>query len=559
MPVRTVLQFARLLCAAIALLAPVGRCTAGEPEIPAPISTAAAVEEDDAENPRPGSLILTSGSLLPDAPPPGEPGVASLDDPATPPTKPSDPIKEFAKRLGDLEKTFKKREEADKKPKEEKYPNFAFTGFMQIDNAFYDQTPKNRQIVGDAQDGMGFRRARLAVYGKVAEFTSYQMEVDFATAGRPSFFDCYIDQGNIPWLGTVRVGQYCQPFSVDAFSGFRHLIFLERSLPFLTFVPFRRVGIMAMNSTEDNLTNWAYSVFRTGGFNNAPLGDDRFATDIGDVGGYSFSTRVTHLLWYDELSPDRYLWHIGASYDFSQLSADDGSTLVGTSNNFGSQKPFYQARTTPEFGPLGFTEFSQNFGFAHNSTPIFVDTGRYQANSFNLAGVETLAQWGSVSAQSEFMATFVDSVAGQVYYHGAYGQVAWRPTGENRVYDKRQASLGKLYPYTNFLPLKKEGTVRGWGALEFAARYSYVSLFNPDSLEGHYYDPKTNTFTASTNIAKATGAVGNGLLQDTTVGFTWFPTGHTKFQFNWIHAMLNNKLQGFSTADLFVTRFQVDF
>ncbi len=73
------------------------------------------------------------------------------------------------------------------------------------------------------------------------------------------------------------------------------------------------MGIEAYNSTEDRRLNLAYSGFKTGGFNNAPLGDDRYATAIGNVGGYSFSTRLTYLLYYDEPAGDRYLWHVGGA------------------------------------------------------------------------------------------------------------------------------------------------------------------------------------------------------------------------------------------------------
>ena len=48
-------------------------------------------------------------------------------------------------------------------------------------------------------------------------------------------------------------------------------------------------------------------------------------------------------------------------------------------------------------------------------------------------------------------------------------------------------------------------------------------------------------------------------MTDTTIGLAWFLNAHTKWQFNWIHAFLNNSAQGFSQADLFVTRVQVDF
>ena len=76
----------------------------------------------------------------------------------------------------------------------ETFPTHKITGFLQLDSAWYSQDPLNQAIVGNAQDGTGFRRARLAVLGKVAPLTLYQIEVDFATAGRPSFFDNYLEQ-----------------------------------------------------------------------------------------------------------------------------------------------------------------------------------------------------------------------------------------------------------------------------------------------------------------------------------------------------------------------------
>ena len=75
---------------------------------------------------------------------------------------------------------------------------------------------------------------------------------------------------------------------------------------------------------------------------------------------------------------------------------------------------------------------------------------------------------------------------------------------------------------------------------------------NPAALDGHYYNSATNTFTA-------TSKAGNGVLNDTTLGVTWFLNAHTKLQVNWIHAMLDNAALGSSGADMFVSRVQVDF
>ncbi|MES1213712.1 MAG: porin [Singulisphaera sp.] len=445
-------------------------------------------------------------------------------------------------RMTDLESAWDRFEDQLAAERGAKYPSAKITGFTQLDDYMLSQDSLNKATVGDAQNGLGFRRARLAVIGNVATFTAYMFEVDFATAGRPSFFDMWVEQDNLPVLRSVRIGQYLQPFSVDAMSGFRHLPFLERSLPFLAFVPFRRVGAMASNNTRDERTYWAYSFFRTGGFNNAPEGDSRFATDIGDQGGLSFSTRITHLLKHDPHADDRYLWDIGASYNYSRMT---GNTASG-------QRPYFQARTGPEFGPIGdgIDTIPPTFGpvsyAASNFTPpTFIDSGRFLADSFNLFGVETLYQSGAFSAQAEFMALGVNSVAGPIWYTGGYGEVMYRLTGEHRGYDKRLAALKNPVPFTDFFSLKPGG-VKGWGAWEIASRLSYVEIRNPASL------------TAADYIA-GTSSNGNGTLTDLTVGLTWWLNYHTKLQFNWVHAMLNNRDKGFSVADCSVSRIQVDF
>ncbi|HWB00975.1 MAG TPA: porin [Pirellulales bacterium] len=454
-------------------------------------------------------------------------------------------------RLSELESAFDKFEDQLAAEAPGKFPSARITGFTQLDDYALYQTPLDRAIVGNGQNGVGFRRARLAVLGNVARFTSYILEVDFATAGRPSFFDVWAEQENVPIFNSVRVGQFLQPFSVDAMSGFRHLPFLERSLPFNCFVPFRRVGAMSSVNTQDRMTYWASSVFRTGGFNNAPIGDSRFATDIGNQDGYSFSTRLTHLLYYDEPAEGRYLWHLGASYDFSAMTAAPGST-AGSSGT-----PFYQARTGPEFGPIGAgidtapPQFGPVAYAASNITPpVMVDTGRYPATNFNLFGLETVMQSGAFSAQAEFMATEVTSIVGPIWYTGAYGEVMYRLTGEHRGYDRRLASLLNVVPFTEFISLKNRG-VHGWGAWELAARLSYVDLRNPAALNGHYLSATNNS--------------GNGTLTDATLGVTWFLNYHAKLQINYIHAMLNNvstvpgTARGYSVADFLVSRLQVDF
>jgi phosphate-selective porin OprO/OprP len=545
------MRIVSLFLVGILLFALTDRSVLGqEPLYPGRDLLAQSEPESSVFDERNGSIGQLAGvDALPDAA-----DSADAAGPLVPDGVPNSGLPPLDPRFNDLEARFNKlskKFDAAQIPKKTTYPTVRVSGFTQLDSAWYSQTPKNIATVGDAQDGTGFRRARLAVLGKAAEFTNYQLEVDFANAGRPSFFDTYVEQENLPYLGSVRVGHFLQPFSVGALSGFRNLPFLERSLPFLAFVPFRRDGVMAHNVSEDERTGWAYSVFRTGGFNNAPLGDSRFGTDFGDIGGYSFSTRVTHLAWMDD--DGRCFLQIGGSYDYSQLGANDAAGS-GTSGNAGSPRPFYQARTGPEFGPLGLPENSTSFGNAANGTPYFVDTGRYEASNFNLFGVETVYQNGPFSFQGEWMGTVVDSVAGPVFYNGAYAEVMYRLTGEHREYEKKFGALKNPIPFRDFISIGRgpDRGIKGWGAWEVAYRWSFVDLNNPSKLDGHYYNSATNTFTGNNHS-------GNGSVNDSTLGVSWFLNANTKIQANWICALLNNEAKGFSTANLFVTRVQVAF
>ncbi len=237
------------------------------------------------------------------------------------------------------------------------------------------------------------------------------------------------------------------------------------------------------------------------------------------------------------------------------MSENNAPGSGGTSGG-GGPAPFYQSKVLPEFGVLGSSENSQSFGPAAGAsgTPNFIDSGKYVASAFELYGVETVAQAGAFSFQSEWMATVVNSVVGPIFYNGAYGEIMYRVTGEHRPYDKTTGALKNVVPFSDFFGLGRRGGFGGWGALELAARLSYVNEVNPTSLNGHYYNSTTNTFTTG-----SAGRVGNGELTDTTLGLTWFLNAHTKMQFNWIHCMLDNVVKGYSVADLWVSRFQIDF
>ncbi len=125
----------------------------------------------------------------------------------------------------------------DEKAKEDEFPSIKVSGFFQLDAGYFSQDAANKETLGDIDDGLGFRRARLAAKGNVAEDTSYIIEFDIAQS-QARFVDVWMQQ-NDTRIGNVRIGRFRQPFGMSELTSVRELPFLERPLSF-TQSPFRQ-------------------------------------------------------------------------------------------------------------------------------------------------------------------------------------------------------------------------------------------------------------------------------------------------------------------------------
>ncbi len=420
---------------------------------------------------------------------------------------------EALRRLPDLEGRVEALEVA-----REKLPLVRLSGLFQADAFYFNQDADSFATLadpfpgvpgaqsgiaeGDLQNGADFRRARLMAIGQVAENVNYVLEMDFAAPGRPSFMDLWGEVTDLPRVGNVRIGQFRQPFSMTAMTSIRTLPFLERPLPF-AFVPFRRLGVMAYDQSEDLRSTWAYSVSRA----NA----DPYGGDLGDQNGYAFFTRATRLLYYDEPAEGRYLVHVGGNYAF----------VAPTENR-------YRFATIPELG----AQQASPPGVVSNSLPLFVDTGLLSLDHFHLMGAELAASYGSFWAQAEYLHVLADQTAASaVGFDGVYLESGYFLTGESRPYNRAAGVFGRVIPYENFFAVDRG--ICGIGAWEVAARYSYLDLTDENVL--------------------------GGTIQDFTAGLNWYWNPYTKLQFNYIHAFLENPFHGASDTDLFAARFHLDF
>lgn len=395
------------------------------------------------------------------------------------------------------------------------YPTVTINGAFQADAGFFGQDATSRAAFGDIQDGADFRRARLSAKGAVSETVNYFFQMDFGFFGRPTFTDVWLESTDHPILGNIRIGQWKHPFSLEVVSSYRYTTFMERSLLFQPFTPFRHLGMGFYNHSENLRWTWAASGFRSG--------QDQFGDSISDNGGWGTAERLTCLPWWDDsCNGQRYL-HLGLGHFFS---VPPNNTV-----NFRTIPELYIGENAP--GVVGTS--GQPAPGAFNGTPFFVETGPLAVNSFNVLGAELLWVNGPLSFQSEAMLNYVDQSAGpSAVLPGMYAQVGYFLTGEHRPYDRKAGAIDRVQPFEDFFHVSTcDGSRFGLGAWEVAGRVSVLDL-NDANIRG-------------------------GSITDLTAGVNWYWNAYTKLVFNYIHSQANDPAFGQTSTDMAAMRAQVDF
>ncbi len=233
----------------------------------------------------------------------------------------------------------------------------------------------------------------------------------------------------------------------------------------------------------------------------------RFQTDaFGNVAGdegYGMSTRETMLLWSNDCGDTL---HLGGSYTYNEPATD---TL--------------RIRATPE---VGFTQLDFN-NTSSFPIPFFVDSGVLPVDNYQVVGAELAGGVGSLLYQSEIMGALVNKQGSPfLQLPAGYAQVGYVLTGERRPYNPKAAAYTRVVPT---IPFGKGGP----GAIEVAGRYSVLDL----------------------NDANVAG----GRIQDLALGLNWYLNKFTRFEFNYIHPILDRPIGNRTEADVFGTRAQFDF
>ncbi len=303
-------------------------------------------------------------------------------------------------------------EPAEEAPPKPVFPIIKVGGFFQADAGWFNQDATSIATVQDVQDGADFRRARLQAYGDISERIGYQIEMDFAFPGRPSFMDVWTEVRDVPFFGKIRLGQYRVGSGLDAITSVRELTFLERGLPF-ALIPFRQIGIGQYRNFYDDTITVNNNVFR--------YPTDFFGGNVGDNGGFGFSNRTTALLV--DGSDRGTSIHVGGNYVFADPSNDQ--------IRFAFQPEFFVTETPNAVAPIN----------GLNATPAFVNTGFIASQHYQLFGAELASTSGPIHAEGEAMFAHVTRDDGStLFFPTAYAQVGWILTGEHRPYNKTGSS-----------------------------------------------------------------------------------------------------------------------
>jgi phosphate-selective porin OprO/OprP len=319
-----------------------------------------------------------------------------------------------------------------------------FGGRLHLDWAVVDLDERLENAIGGEGHGVEFRRAYVFFEGEIYERLIFKAQYDFANTGdgETDLKDAFIGLKDLGPLGTVMVGHFKEPFSLDEQTSDKYSTFIERGLPNV-FFPGRNTGFMAKNAVFDKRVLWQVATFLNTNHS-----------------GFSFD--------------DDGMWNVTARLVAVPLYEDDGEKIVhlgfGYSHRFrGGSDYMLRYRQRPE----------------SHLAPFLADTGStISTNHIDLINPEFAVVWGPASFQAEYVHSFVQGdYAEDTSFWGIYAQASYFLTGEHRNYKLGSGNFGRVKPNANFNPAKGD-----WGGFEAGVRFSYLDLNDEFERGGRMWD-----------------------------------------------------------------------
>jgi phosphate-selective porin OprO/OprP len=354
-----------------------------------------------------------------------------------------------------------------------------------LDGAVFHGDADLRNASGAGWDTGGeVRQARISAQGIL--FRRFPFKAEYEFSGTESEFkDLFVGINRLGPFDVVQFGFFKEPFSLEQQTSRKYLTFMERSLA-NALAPSRNTGLMAASSHLDGRLRWAAGVF----FVEESF-QESDALSSGFDGDWDLSFRLTGLPIY----------------------ADEGRRLVevGLSYNHRFQKE----------GSVGFSSRPES-----NLLDSLIDTGDIPSvDQGDTLGAELVWEEGPLSIQGEALYTRLGRTDGfsNLGLWGAYLQVSYFLTGEQRVYGRNAGVFGRVVPDDNYKPFKGH-----WGAFQIAGRISHANLDD--------------------------GPVHGGRETNSTLGFNWYLRPNLRITVNYVLGYVHG--QGY--VNVAQARFQLE-
>ncbi len=378
---------------------------------------------------------------------------------------------------------------------------FLFGGRIQNDWGAYEPDDDLKESFGGNGTGTKFRRARLYFQGQFFRYGFFKAEYEFSDGNEGTgFADVYAGL-NFPRVGLLRVGYFKEPFSLQFLNNSNFISFNERSGSDV-FNPGRNSGIMLNGNFLIRDSTYAVALMRR----TDDIGDG-FASE----GDYHLTARLTGLPYFEDGGSR--LLHVEFGYSHQFADKDEGTQ--------------YQQLPSNDFAPK------------------IVDTGLLPVSDVELFNVGMALVEGSLSLQGEVTVSLPHGgISENPIFWGMYTELSWWVTGEHRRYLRGRGVFSRVVPNNRFDPEKKH-----WGAVELAARYSWLDLSN-DGIRG-------------------------GTLSEWSFALNWSPFSNMRVSNNYVISQTGDRASIPATvgppaaapaisaqsgiAHSWVTRFEIDF